>query len=62
MRKLRVSPKATARILLNQFKADKLTKSEAERISYALENCGVKDATTRLVAGYARLLLTEVTE
>ena len=39
-----------------------LTKEEAERVQYALENSDVHDATTRFSAGFSRIILKQETE
>jgi hypothetical protein len=57
----RISAHAVARTLLGNFEKHRpLTKSEAERIRLALRLSGVDDATNRLTAGFARLILREV--
>ena len=61
MKRLRISPQAIARTLLSNLDNQKpLTKSEAVMIQLALEKSGVKDANSRLVAGFARLILKQV--
>ena len=63
MKTLRVSAQAVARTILRNFENVKpLSKDEAMRIQYALENSGVQDATTRLSAGIGRIFLKTVTK
>lgn len=63
MKTLRISGQAVGRMLLKRFEDVKpLTKEEAERVQLALENSGVPDATTRLTAGFSRILLKQVTQ
>ena len=63
MTKHRLSSSAKAREMLQAFEDYKpLSKREAGSLQYAVERSQVPDGLTRLVAGYARLLLTEVTE
>ena len=63
MKRLRISAHATARTLLNVFdRQTPLTNTEAAIIHNALQNSGVRDAETRLNAGWGKLLLTQVTE
>ena len=63
MKTLRLSARAVARsILANLSTVEPLTKEEAERIQLALDNSGVQDATTRLNAGFTRIVLKRVTE
>ena len=63
MNRLRISPQAVARSLLSVFDSQQpLSKSEAERVHLALENCGVHDAESRLSAGFIRVALKAVTE
>lgn len=59
--KLRISQKAVCRSLLAVYENKApLTEVEAEQVRIALENSGVRNATTRLIAGYARLILKQV--
>lgn len=61
MNRLRIAPQAVARSLLDNYGKQKpLSKEEAERIQLALENSGVDEATTRLTAGFAKLLLAQL--
>ena len=60
--KRRINPQAVARTLLSNFDKQKpLTIEEAERIQFALQKSGVPDATNRLSAGFARLILNQIT-
>jgi hypothetical protein len=57
----RLNAKAVARNLLVNYEGHKpLTKCEADRVRLALRLSGVDDATNRLTAGFARLILREV--
>jgi len=59
---MRISAQAVARTILSNFEQVKpLTKEEAERVQFALEKCGVEDATSRFVAGFSKLILKQVT-
>jgi hypothetical protein len=57
----RLNAKAVARNLLLNYEGHKpLTQLEADRVRLALRLSGVKDANSRLGAGFCRLILKEV--
>lgn len=63
MKRLRLSAQAVARTLVRNFEPYKpLTKAEAAKVQLALENSGVDQASSRLAAGFARLVLTQITD
>ena len=64
MAKIRVNPGAVCRQLLTHLQKNhnKLSNTEEERILFALRNCGVTNATDRMIASLSRQTIEKLLE
>ena len=62
LNKQRIAPRVQVMELRSRYTGIQLSKSELDRVLYALEKSGVKDAFSRLINDSVRFALDELVE